>query len=714
MRKFPSYLLLILLPALFSGCGKADAPAPDTVSTAGSPSKPLPISRIAERVADRLPRIHLSRDAFDDRIATSALMLFIDSLDYDHTFFLASDIEQFQLQAAELDDLVSKGNTDFAGEVFSVLKTRVMNRVDYANRMLDQGFTDLEIDETYRWKRDDAPWADDEAEWDELWRKKVKNEYVSRLALLEAGLEDPPEESGTNVTETAKKDDVLSPEEFIRERYKQYQLLIEDNFDNEMVLQRYLSAFTQSYDPHSDYLSPRSVEDFDISMSLSLVGIGAMLRSEDGAAKIQSLIAGGPAEADGRLQPGDKIITVAQGDGDPVSILHWPLSKAVRLIRGEKGSTVILTIIPADDATETRTKTIDLVRDEVKLEEQAAKGDVHELSGTDGVPCRIGVVTIPEFYANFEAARNGDLGARRVSKDVRRILDEFSTNDVGGVIVDLRNDGGGALTEAVDIAGLFIPIGPIVQVREHYNVSVLPDGDPATVYDGPLIVLVNRLSASASEIVAAALQDYGRAVIVGDSKTHGKGTVQTVYPLSKKNGDLGSLKVTTATFYRIAGGSTQLKGVTPDIVLPSLFDALEIGEEFLPNALPWSRVRSAYFRPWRKSVKPMLPELQALSAERMADNPAFGAFLLKRDRIRKRMETPEISLKLSDRVDEIVEEKALKDLQDSMLQTAETDDQDDPVLNETLHILSDMIDLSEGKPVVRITKSESATPTVSD
>jgi len=701
MRKLPSYLLLLLLPALFTGCGKPEAPA----KPAAPPSKPLPIVRIAREVSDCLPNVHLNRNEFDDRIATNALMLFIDSLDYDHTFFLASDIEQFQLQAAELDNLVSEGDTDFAGEVFRILKTRVINRVDYANRLLDRGFADMEADETYRWKRDDAPWAADEAEWDELWRKKVKNEYVSRLAMLEEELEEPAEESGTNVTETAETNEILSPEEFIRERYKQYQLLIENNFDQEMVLTRYLSAFTQSYDPHSDYLSPRGVEDFDISMRLSLVGIGAMLRSEDGAAKIQSLITGGPAEADGRLQPGDKIIAVSQGDEEPVSILHWPLSKAVRIIRGEKGSKVVLTIIPADDATETRTKTIDLVRDEVKLEEQAAKGDVHEMTGGDGVPYRIGVVTIPEFYANFEAARNGDFGARRVSKDVRRILAEFATNDVDGIIVDLRNDGGGALTEAVDITGLFIPAGPVVQVRERFGVSVLPDGDVSTVYDGPLIVLVNRLSASASEIVAAALQDYERAVIVGDSKTHGKGTVQTVYPLSKKNGDLGSLKVTTASFYRIAGGSTQIRGVTPDIVLPSLFDALEIGEEFLPNALPWSRLRSAYYRPYRKSVKPMLPELQARSAARMTGNPTFETFLLKRERIRKRMETPEISLKLSDRVNEMVEEKALQELQDSTLKTAGTN-QDDPVLNETLHILSDMIDLSVKKPVVRITKSE--------
>lgn len=691
MRKALSILLLCLLPALFAGCGRPAAPAEQAAEPAPV-ENPLPVARIAERLADRLPRVHMNRELFDSHIATNALMRFIDSFDYDHSFFLASDIEAFQQQAASLSERVTAGDTAFAAEVFDVFKSRVTNRVAYVNRLLDQGFTDLETAETYLWKRDKAPWAADEAEWDDLWRRKIKNEYVSRLALLQAA----PDEAADDPA--ADDDAALAPDEFVRERYKQYELLVQNNFDRETVLQRYLGSFAQSYDPHSDYLSPRGVEDFDISMRLSLVGIGAMLRTEDGAAKIQSLIAGGPAETDGRLKPGDKIIAVAQGDEKPVSILHWPLSKAVRLIRGEKGSKVVLTVIPADDPTQSRTRHIDLVRDEVKLEEQAAKGTVQELIGPDGSPFRAGVLTVPEFYANFEAARNGDPDARRVSKDVRRILDEFAAAGVDGMIVDLRNNGGGALTEAIELAGLFIPAGPVVQVRERYGLSVLPDGDPATVYDGPLVVLVNRLSASASEIVAAALQDYGRAVIVGDSKTHGKGTVQTVYPLAKDSEDLGSLKVTTARFYRIAGGSTQLKGVTPDIVLPSLFDTLEIGEEFLPNALPWTQVRGAWYRPVRDSVKPLIPELQTRSAVRMESNPSFESFLLKRERIRERMENPEISLKLSDRVREIASEKELEKLQDSMLpdnadDERSPDDQDDPVLKETLNILADLVRL---------------------
>lgn len=665
------------------------------------PKTPFPIGRIATRVADRLPHIHLNRDAFDDSIATNALMLFIDSLDFDHSYFLASDIAEFQQQATTLDDLIKEGNADFAQVVFDRFKERVNNRTAYVNRLLDHEF-DLTTEETYRWKRDKEPWPGTETDWDILWNKKIKNEVVGRVAALEAEPEkgDEAEAVSTNDVEVAE---ILSPTEFVRERYKQYQLLIENNFDSETILERYLSAFARSYDPHSDYLSPRGVEDFDIHMRLSLVGIGAMLRSEDGAAKIQSLIVGGPAESDGRLQPGDKIIAVAQGDGESESILHWPLSKAVRLIRGEIGTKVVLTIIPASDATGARTKKIDLIRDEVKLEEQAAKSEIHEVATPQGT-LRIGQLILPEFYADFQSTREGDADARRCSVDVRRILESFATNDIDGVIVDLRNDGGGSLTEAIDITGFFIPLGPVVQVRERRGVAVLPDGDPTTLYKGPLIVMVNRLSASASEILAAALQDYGRAVIVGDRKTHGKGTVQTVYPLSKLTEDLGSIKVTTASFYRISGGSTQMRGVTPDIVLPSLFDSLEIGEEFLDYALPWSQVDRAYYRLWRPSVKPMLSELLTRSEARMADAPSFQAFLATRDRIRTRMETPTVSLKLSDRVNEIRAEEEFENLQENLVSNKE--DKDDPVLAETLQILADMIDLSGAKPETVITQAE--------
>ncbi|MBM4152722.1 MAG: tail-specific protease [Kiritimatiellaceae bacterium] len=698
------YLIsLILFIHLFTGCSEPNAPVKSAVNPAPPPpQKPLPIEQITSRVADRLPTVHLNRCEFNDAISAEALNLFIDSLDYDHTFFLASDIEEFQREAKLLDDQVLAGDISFAQTVLDRFKERVTDRVAYANKLLDQGF-DMNISETYHWKRDEAPWAVDQAAWDDLWRKKVKNDYVARVAAIEAGADDDSS-TGTNAVKKASTAKVLTPVEHVRERYKQYQLLIDTNLDSEALLQRYLSAFTHSYDPHSDYLSPRSVEDFDINMSLSLVGIGATLRSEDGAAKIENLIPGSPAEQDGRLQAGDKIIAVAQGDQAPVSILYWPLSKAVRIIRGEKGTQVVLTVIPAEDATGTRTKTVDLIRDEVKLEAQAAKGELRTL--TNGTLSNLAIITLPEFYADFEATRNGDETARRASTDVRKLLTQFSTNKLDGVVLDLRNNGGGSLVEAIDIAGLFISVGAVVQVREQFGVSVLRDDNSEILYNGPLVVLVNRLSASASEIVAAALQDYGRAIIVGDSKTHGKGTVQTVVPLSKQSDELGSLKITTASFYRIAGGSTQLKGVIPDVILPSLYDSLELGEEYLPHALPWSQVRPTYYRPWSTSVKPAIVTLQKQSDARMTNNPALATFMSRRDQIRKQMETKEVSLKLADRVNDIVSEKAIEKLQDEELGEHKKD-KEDPILDETLNILSDWIQLSGRKSDARIAQSES-------
>jgi len=682
---------VLIFSMLLGGCKKPD---PIEIIRPTTPPKPFPIARIATRVSDRLPHTHLSHDELDDAIAIDALMLFIDSLDFDHSYFLASDIEHFQQQGTLLDDQVKEGDTSFAHKVFDRFKECLTNRTAYVNQLLNDGF-DLTLEETYCWKRDKEPWPATEDAQNELWRQKIKNEFVARTAALATESENE-EDVSTNDLEVVE---ALSPDNFVRERYKQYQLSVENNFDTETILQRYLSSFARSYDPHSDYLSPRNVEDFDIHMSLSLVGIGAMLRSEDGAAKIQSLIAGGPAESDGRLKPGDKIIAVAQGDKAPESILHWPLSKAVRLIRGEIGTRVVLTIIPAEDASGSRLKKIDLVRDEVKLEEQAAKGEVHEIESTLET-LRLGRVILPEFYADFKGAKNGDYNVRRCSVDVRRIIEGFATNDIDGIIIDLRNDGGGSLSEAVDITGLFIPRGPIVQVRERRGIAILPDNDPSTLYEGPLIVLVNRLSASASEILAAALQDYERAVIVGDHKTHGKGTVQTVLPLSKLTDELGSIKVTTAHFYRVAGGSTQLRGITPDIVLPSLFDSLEIGEEFLPHALPWSQVRSTYFRPWKLSVKPMLLELQTRSTVRTSESLSFQTFLAKRERFRKRMEKKTISLKLSDRVNEIITEQEIEKMQEDALSGNEGDEED-PILNETLLILADLIELSSSHQLSR-------------
>ncbi len=684
------------------------APKVDEKPIEPLPKSDLDVKRISRTVAYSLPVFHLNQLPMDSHISTNAFKLFIDSLDPTHSYFLQSDIDSFSQEAPDLHKQLRKGDISFARNVYDILQQRIANRLTFVEQQLQKGF-DTDKDESFLWDRKDAPWPKDEAAWDDLWRKRLKNEYIARLVSQELYAEETntvssssntvsaagTENTNATASATIESDDSLedadmTPEEFILERYKQFTLTME-SFDEEMLLQRYLTAFTQVYDPHSDYMSPSSVEDFDINMKLSLVGIGAMLRPEDGTAKIVRIIPGGPADQDGRLKPGDKIIAVAQGDEAPVSILHWPLYKAVRLIRGEKDTKVVLTIIPASDRSGSRTRKIDLMRDEVKLEEQAAKGEVKPLELSDGKTRRIGVITLPDFYADFTADQN-DENTRRASTDVRRLIQEQVTQGIDGMILDLRNNGGGSLVEAIETAGLFISSGPVVQVKERNGIQVLPDADPEVDYDGPMIVLVNRLSASASEILAAALQDYKRAIIVGDEKTHGKGTVQTLMPLGDHK---GSLKLTTAGFYRINGGSTQLKGVTPDIIIPSYLDVMGLGEDSLEHALPWDTIRPAMYRT-QKGLTELIPMLTDQSQERLENNPEFQNYLARRDRLKERYDTKIISLSLTNRLKEAVAEKELDDIQNNAFMEDQDEHQnDDLILGEAMNILSDLIDLQQ-------------------
>ncbi len=684
-------------------------------------------SRVARELASMLPRMHLSRVPVDDRIAQSALDLYLNSLDFDHVFFLASDVTGFRQQAAELDDQLKRGELQVAFDIFKVFKDRVRDRVAYTEKLLAGSF-DLKTSERYAWKRKKAPWATDQAQWDDLWRRRIQNEYVGRLVARQMAKENPePATAGTTTNAPAAPKDAdhadptpaadvpaetlaelqLTPEQAILKSYKRFQTILEDN-DAAFVLDRYFNAFTQSYDPHSDYLSPDNTEDFDIGMRLSLFGIGALLTSEDGAAKVERLIPGGPAAKDGRLQVGDKIVAVGQGDQPAEDILHLPLQKAVRKIRGEKGSKVVLSVVPANDPTGTAIKKVDLVRDEVKLEEQAAKGEVQEITDPQGVKRKLGVIRLPEFYADMKSNR---ADARSSTRDVVKILADQQKQGVQGLILDLRSNGGGSLAEAINLTGAFIESGPVVQVKDQRRLQILSDPDPATVYTGPLIVLVNRLSASASEILAAALQDYGRALIVGDSKTHGKGTVQTLSTLAEglrllrqPTNDLGSVKLTTASFYRIAGGSTQLNGVKPDIIISSPMDQMEVGEEFLPHALAWTEVYQAFYDPVR-DLAPVVPALREASLKRRLQDPSFAAYEQIVARVAERQKTSEISLNYDERLTLARSEKELEKLlkeQDAALdepaaEGSEAKKGPDPVLAETLRILADMVNL-EARP----------------
>lgn len=701
-----------LIAAASAGVALVVANAVETTEQAANRLKPdKSLERAARELVSNLPQMHLSHKAFDENVSTNALKIYLDMLDYEHSYFLASDIERFKARAPSLIDELSNGRLDLAFEVYTLLLDRVSNRVAYVDQLLKKGF-DLDVAETYAFKRKDAPYAKDEAEWNDLWRRRIKNQIVARKvsdALGTNAVDIVKDEADKDAeTHSAQADSKMTPEESIRKSYERLYTVLKDN-DATWVSERYLNSFTMTYDPHTSYMTPLSQEDFEIGMNLSLVGIGALLSSEDGAAKVERLIPGGPAERDGRLKPGDKVIAVGQGDEAIVDILHYPLSKAVRLIRGKKGSKVVLKYIPVSDPSGSSTRSITIVRDEVKLEEQAAKGEIREIATPGGGKYTLGIVTLPEFYADMRQNGRGETEPRSCTKDVLRILEDFRKKDVEGVALDLRNNGGGSLSEAIALTGLFIPTGPVVQVRDLRRVQQLPDENESVAWDGPLVVLVNRFSASASEILAGALQDYGRAVVVGDSKTHGKGTVQSLTNLSPLRPSLGSLKVTTASFYRIAGGSTQLKGVAPDIVISSTLEALEVGEEYLPNAMPWSTVAPANY-PVDKAEKALVPELRKRSEERRAKDPKFAALQQLTEQVRKQQQSKEITLRYSERLELARADKELqKQLEESAPEKeqapaagAEATDKDkkkknDLVLNESLNILADWIDAKEQK-----------------
>ena len=662
--------------------------------------------KIARTVAYTLPVYHLNRLPLNEFISTNAFNLFLDTLDPSKSFFLKSDIEELSIKYPSLHRDLRKGDISFSKDAYDILIKRIKNRNEYIELLLENEF-DTQIDENYLWDREDASWAENEDDWNSLWRKKIKNEYIAKLVddYTEPSITNSLSSTTNDLVTADDIDEILSPEDFILKKYKQL-LSTMESFDNEMLLKQYLSSFSRVYDPHSDYLSPSNVEDFDINMKLSLVGIGAMLSVDDGAAKIERLISGGPAEKDGRLKPGDKIIAVAQGDSEPQNILHWPLYKAVRLIRGEKGSKVVLTVIPKTDQNGTRTKTIDLIRDEVKLEEQAAKSSIHQIDGEEEKEISIGVITLPDFYADFQATNAKEKDARRCSTDVKNLLKTLQNNNIDGLILDLRNNGGGSLIEAVKIAGYFIPSGPIVQVKNRRSLQILPDVDPITEYDGPLIILVNRLSASASEILAAAMQDYDRAIIVGDEHTHGKGTVQTLMDLGDKK---GSLKLTTSSYYRINGGSTQLKGVTPDIIIPSLFDVADTGEKELDYALPWDTIQPALFTRF-DDYEDLIPQLKTASIERREKDEEFQLFLDKRIKLEDKFNSKLISLNLKNRLAEAKNEKELDDIfdddyneknpQTNSLVKINGLTESDLMLNETLLILKDWLEINDSKTII--------------
>jgi carboxyl-terminal processing protease len=571
--------------------------------------------KIARLVANLLERAHYSQQPLDDEMARRFLRRYLDMLDPTHSLFLQTDVDEFARFQPKLPELTLKeGSTLPAREIFARFLERVEERVEFVAGLLQSNHFEFTGSDRFGTDRKHAAWPQDADAARELWRQYVRYEYLE------------------------EKLNKQKPDEIIKKLSARYKRLLRSwgELDSDDILQLYLTALAQGYDPHSDYMGKALLENFAINMRLSLVGIGALLRDDDGYCKIESLVTAGPAERSKQLKPGDRIIAVQQKDQEPVDIIGWKLNKVVELIRGQKATPVTLTIIPADSTDTSVRRTLTLIRDEIPLEDQAAKAKIVDLPGPDGPPVRLGVIDLPSFYAGFDLGGGKDKPKsepRSCSTDVARLLKKLVAEKVGGVILDLRRNGGGSLEEAIRLTGLFIKDGPVVQVRDAQGeVSEETDPDEGIAYDGPLIVLTSRFSASASEILAAALQDYGRAVVVGDRNTHGKGTVQTIYELNRfmnkeafpKDVNPGALKVTIRKFYRVNGASTQLKGVTPDIVLPSVANYMETGEEVDDYALPWDTIESAKDLKPLDRVAPLLPELRRHTEARLAGDRDFA------------------------------------------------------------------------------------------
>ncbi len=600
----------------------------------GAALQPPPESSAVTRLAVTLfEQAHYSHHKLDAESAARFLERYIEALDYNRLFFLQSDVKEFKSNLATLPDRTRKGDVQPGFDIFALYQQRVAQVVAIAKDCLKQPMT-FDGKETILIDRSKAPWPADEAERAKLWHERVKYD------LLQESL---------NKTK---------PDEAIRvltRRYDRLQRSVSE-MDSGDVLEVYLNAFCHAYDPHSDYLGASQLKDFEIGMRLSLFGIGAVLRSEDGYAKIVSLVPGGPADLDKRLKPNDRIVAVAEGDEPPVDVVDLKLTKVVEHIRGAKGTKVKLTVIPANAPDSSVRRVITLVRDEVKLTEQQAKAKVVDIPAANGVPAkRLGIIDLPSFYADTEKMRNGDNNCTSSTRDVSILIQKLKAQKVDGILLDLRRNGGGLLDEAIALAGLFIKEGPIVQIKDMRDrIQVLRDEDPSINYDGPLVVLVSHVSASASEILAAAMQDYGRALVVGDSKTFGKGTVQTMLSLAawlQEVSNPGALKVTTQKFYRVAGGSTQNRGVIPDIIMPSSYDVREIGESSLNNAMPYDEVEPAPHKNFG-TLNGKLTELRQRSMIRVATDPEFTYLNEDIARVKQQLKEGIVSLNKAKRLEE--------------------------------------------------------------
>lgn len=611
---------IIAFCGALSACDIKDEPVSQPTSKSISSVQLAPLeqhSSVARDIMIKLLRGHYTPQRLDDELSSQILDGYIDRLDSSRSYFTQADIDDFEAYRYQFDEDLARGELGPAFAIYNRYLQRTQERFEFLLDELAGPIDGYRFDKKERLEidREQAPWADDEKALNTLWKKRLKNAYLN---LLNADKD---------------HDDIkkVLVKRYANQKNRLQQSKSEDGF------QAFMNAVTETFDPHTQYFSPRNSENFNINMSLSLQGIGAVLQTEDEHTKVVRLVPAGPADKMGQLKPADKIVAVGQGKkGEMVDVVGWRLDEVVDLIRGEKGSTVRLDIIP-HDSDGNKIVNIAIVRDEVKLEEQSAHSSIMPIKQGDKV-VKLGVITIPTFYIDFQGRQARDPNYKSTTRDVRKLISNLKDEGIDGLLIDLRNNGGGSLEEAINLTGLFISRGPVVQVRSaRGNVDVLEDRDPTRLYNGPLAVVVNRLSASASEIFAGAIQDYGRGLIIG-GQTFGKGTVQTLLPVGS-----GQLKVTQAKFYRISGESTQNQGVIPDVSLPSLFDKDKIGESSLDKALPWDTIKPAdYLRQY--NYKPYLQDLVDHHQKRTQDDPDFIYLQEQKNMLSRLREQTSVSL----------------------------------------------------------------------
>ncbi len=697
--------LIILFAALFYyqiGCNAASG-VPKTVKSKQPVLKVnLESTAVAQVASSVLTKMHYQKREISRETSVKFFHAYLKKLDPLHMFFTKEKIREWEPMAPRILNDVLSGSPQFAFVVYKYYLHQLGEYRDFVNRF-NISDDQLKKDEMLELDRTKADWPENDAALKDIWRKKLTNDVILLKIIDKIEKEKTaktPEKPKTNWKKA-------SPLEQVKKRIQLF-ITEEESANSITVIEHYLNALSGLYDPHTEYMAPATEEDFNINMSLSLCGIGAVLSpADDGSTKIVKIMPGGPAMKNGQLHAEDRIIAVAQGNQEPVDVIDMPLHKVVSLIRGPVGTEVVITALDAKDGAGGTPKTVRLVREEIELKEAEAKAEVRELKDTTGKNRRIAIITLPSFYCDFEALRAGNRNYKSSTRDVQRLLREIrAKGEIDALVMDLRFNGGGSLAEAIQLTGLFIPKGPVVQVLDaNGDVDIERDFDGGKVeYAGPLLVVTNKFSASASEIFAGAIQDYGRGLIAGDTKTHGKGTVQTIVDINEYFRYLGlkfkggALKLTKSKFYRINGHSTQLRGIIPDIIVPSFTEAIKAGEDSLDNPLPWDEIRPA-IKIENNSLSPKIAVLKKKSADRIAKNEDFKKLQKDIERYRKNQEKKFLSLNIDVRWKEYQEQKRIIDEQEAQLnkndETKATDKKKDILMDEMVRIAVDYINLAK-------------------